>query len=42
MKTVPLKEKLEDLEYKGAPKGPYEELCARLEMTPKWPRFRAE
>lgn len=40
VKNVPLKETLADLEYKGAPKDAYEELCARLEMTPRWPKYR--
>lgn len=40
VKNVPLKETLDDLEYKGAPKDAYEELCKRLEMTPKWPKLR--
>jgi 5'-3' exonuclease len=40
VRDVPIKETLADLEYKGAPREPYEELCKRLEMTPRWPRFR--
>ncbi len=40
VRDVPLKESLADLEYKGAPRGPYEELCQRLDMTPRWRRFR--
>jgi 5'-3' exonuclease len=41
VRDVPLKESLDDLEYKGAPKQAFEELCAQLEMTPRWPKYRA-
>ncbi len=37
---VPLRESLADLEYKGALRGPFQELCARLEINPRWTRFR--
>jgi 5'-3' exonuclease len=40
VRDVPLSESLADLEYKGAPRGPYAELCTRLEMKPRWSRFR--
>ena len=40
VRDVPLRESLADLEYKGAPRGPFEELCARLEIKPRWTRFR--
>lgn len=40
VRDVPLKESLGDLEYRGALRGPYEELCARLDIRPRWPRFR--
>lgn len=40
VRDVPLKESLRDLEYRGAPRGAYQELCARLDMTPRWTRFR--
>jgi 5'-3' exonuclease len=40
VRDVPLGESLADLEYKGAPRGPYAELCAQLEMKPRWTRFR--
>jgi 5'-3' exonuclease len=40
VKDVPLKESLADLEYKGAPRKPFEDLCAKLEMKPRWPRFQ--
>jgi 5'-3' exonuclease len=40
VRDVPLKESLADLEYKGAPRGSFDELCARLEMKPRWSRFR--
>jgi 5'-3' exonuclease len=40
VRDVPLAESLADLEYKGAPRGPFEELCSRLEIKPRWPRFR--
>lgn len=40
VRDVPLPESLADLEYKGAPRGPFEELCARLEIKPRWSRFR--
>ena len=37
---VPLAESLGDLEYRGAPRGSYRELCERLQITPRWQRFR--
>jgi 5'-3' exonuclease len=40
VRDVPLPESLEDLEYKGALRGPFEELCARLEIRPRSSRFR--
>jgi 5'-3' exonuclease len=40
VKDVPLAESLDDLEYKGAPKAKFEALCASLEMTPRWPKYR--
>jgi 5'-3' exonuclease len=41
VKDVPLKESLEDLEYRGALKEPWELLCEKLEVkTTKWSRFR--
>jgi len=40
VRDVPLAESLADLEYRGALRGPYAELCARLDMTPRWTRFR--
>lgn len=39
VRDVPLRESLADLEYRGAPRKSFEELCAQLEMTPRWPRF---
>lgn len=39
VRDVPLKESLADLEYKGAPRASFEELCKRLEMTPRWPKI---
>jgi 5'-3' exonuclease len=39
VRDVPLKETLADLEYKGAPHAEYEDLCKRLEMTPRWTKF---
>lgn len=42
VRDVPLKESLADLEYKGAPRKAFEQLCAQLEMTPRWPKFRNE
>ena len=41
VRDVPLEESLDDLEYKGAPRKAFDELCAQLEMTPRWPKFRA-
>ena len=40
VRDVPLAESLDDLEYKGALRGPCEELCARLEIRPRITRFR--
>lgn len=40
VRDVPLKESLDDLEYRGAPREPFEELCTRLEIRPRWTRFR--
>jgi 5'-3' exonuclease len=40
IRDVPLKESLDDLEYKGAPRASFDELCARLEIKPRWSRFR--
>lgn len=40
VRDVPLAGSLADLEYRGALRGPYAELCARLDMTPRWTRFR--
>ncbi len=40
VRDVPLPESLEDLAYRGAPRAPYAELCARLEITPRASRFR--
>jgi 5'-3' exonuclease len=40
VRDVPLEESLGELEYRGAARGAYQELCARLEMTPRWARFR--
>lgn len=40
VRDVPLRESLSNLEYKGAPRGSFEELCARLEIKPRWTRFR--
>jgi len=39
-RDVPLAESLDDLEYRGALREPYRELCAKLAMTPRWDRFR--
>jgi 5'-3' exonuclease len=35
VRDVPLAESLDDLEYRGALHGPYEELCKKLEITPR-------
>jgi 5'-3' exonuclease len=41
VRDVPVvSESLADLEYKGAPRGPFEELCARLEIKPRSARLR--
>jgi 5'-3' exonuclease len=40
VRDVPLEESLTDLEYRGAPRGPFEALCASLEAKPRWTRFR--
>lgn len=40
VRDVPLAESLADLEYRGAPRGPYAELCRSLEINPRWTRFR--
>ncbi|MBX3201714.1 MAG: flap endonuclease [Labilithrix sp.] len=40
VRDVPLAESLADLAYEGAPRGPFEALCARLEIRPRATRFR--
>lgn len=40
VRDVPLRETLADLEYKGAPRKAFEDLCTQLEMTPRWPAYR--
>jgi 5'-3' exonuclease len=40
VRDVPLAETLADLEYRGAPRRSFDELCARLEVKPRWSRFR--
>jgi 5'-3' exonuclease len=40
IRDVPLPESLDDLAYRGALRGPYEELCTRLEIRPRLSRFR--
>jgi len=40
VRDVPLAESLADLEYKGALREPFQELCAKLEVRPRWSRFR--
>lgn len=40
VKDVPLEESLEDLEYKGARKDAWDTLCEKLEVKPRWSRFR--
>lgn len=40
VRDVPLTETLDDLEYKGAPRAAFEELCTRLAIKPRWSRFR--
>ena len=39
-RDVPLSESLDDLVYRGAPRAAFEALCAQLEVTPRWNRFR--
>ncbi|HVJ89463.1 MAG TPA: 5'-3' exonuclease H3TH domain-containing protein [Labilithrix sp.] len=39
VRDVPLPECLDDLEYKGAPRGPFEQMCARLALRPRFSRF---
>lgn len=38
-RDVPLEEALEDLRFRGVPRGPFEELAARLEVRARPPRF---
>lgn len=40
VRDVPLVESRADLEYRGALRAPFEELCRRLEIRPRWTRFR--
>jgi 5'-3' exonuclease len=40
VRDVPLPESLDDLAYRGAPRGPFEEVCVRLEIRPRFSRFR--
>lgn len=40
VRDVPLRESLEDLEYRGAPRAAFEALCEQLEIKPRWTRFR--
>lgn len=40
VRDVPLTESLDDLAYPGAHRDAYADLCDRLEMTPRWTRFR--
>lgn len=41
VKDVPLEESIDDLEYEGAHRTPFAELCQRLEINPRWDRFRS-
>jgi 5'-3' exonuclease len=40
VRDVPLRESLEDLEYRGASRAALEALCGQLEIEPRWTRFR--
>lgn len=40
VRDVPISESLTELEYRGAPRRPFEELCARLEIKPRSARLR--
>jgi 5'-3' exonuclease len=40
VRDVPLAESLSDLAYRGAPRAAFDALCERLELKPRWSRFR--